>query len=81
MVTLCCRESQVKIAEEQCKSDLSATCNMPCPSWPIPRHGPGPSVFIVSYALPPVPEDQKISSTILTNKEFPAESSEQASGH
>ena len=34
VVALCCIESQVKIAEEQCKSDLSATptCNMPWPS-------------------------------------------------
>ena len=34
VVTLCYSESQVKIAEEQCKSDLSATptCNMPLSS-------------------------------------------------
>ena len=50
------RESQMKIAEEQCNSELSATptCNMPWPRQPRPR----PSVFIVSYASPSVPEDQ-----------------------
>ena len=53
------RESQVKIAEEQCKSELSAmpTCNMP---WPrlvdSPDLGPiGPVFFIVSCAPPLVP--------------------------
>ena len=45
VLTLCCRESQVKITEEQWKSDLSATCDMPWPSLPrlCPWHRP--SVF------------------------------------
>ena len=61
VLTLCCKESQVKIHEEQWKSDLSATptCDMPWRRPHLPRFalGLGLAFFIVLYA--PVPEDQR----------------------